>query len=100
MSNDQKTDVSTETKSKRQAIIDGINKVGAFLKIPLLKILNTTAFFSAIYLGLLILNGIYEFHFDLSAVKDFYLLLLGKQTADHGINSIFNSNKGEMPDVK
>ena len=99
---EQKT-VSTEvadtaTEDKRSKIISAINKVGAYLKIPLLKIINCTAFFVVVFLVAWILNGMYNnFHFDLSSLTNFYLLIVGKQTASHTIDSVFNSDRGQPP---
>lgn len=99
---EQKT-VSTEvadtaTEDKRSKIISAINKVGAYLKIPLLKIINCTAFFVVVFLVAWILNGMYNnIHFDLSSLTNFYLLIVGKQTASHTIDSVFNSDRGQQP---
>ena len=85
----------TSTRGKAIAFI---NKAGCYLKIPLLKMLNCTAFFVIIYLLGWFLNAIYaNLHFDLASLRDFYLMVIGKQSIDHGVNSIFNSNKGVMP---
>lgn len=99
---EQKT-VSTEvadtaTEDKRSKIISAIDKVGAYLKIPLLKIINCTAFFVVVFLVAWILNGMYNnIHFDLSSLTNFYLLIVGKQTASHTIDSVFNSDRGQPP---
>ena len=99
---EQKT-VSTEvadiaTEDKRSEIISVIDKVGAYLKIPLLKIINCTAFFVVVFLVAWILNGMYNnIHFDLSSLTNFYLLIVGKQTASHTIDSVFNSDRGQPP---
>jgi len=87
-----------DPNSTRGKIIAFINKAGGYLKIPLLKMLNCTAFFVIIYLLGWFLNAIYaNLHFDLASLRDFYLIVIGKQGLDHGVNSIFNSNKGVMP---
>ena len=99
---EQKT-VSTEvadtaTEDKRSKIISAIDKVGAYLKIPLLKIINCTAFFVVVFLVAWILNGMYNnIHFDLSSLTNFYLLIVGKQAANHTIDSVFNSDRGQPP---
>ena len=99
---EQKT-VSTEvadtaTEDKRSRIISAIDKVGAYLKIPLLKIINCTAFFVVVFLAAWILNGMYNnIHFDLSSLTNFYLLIVGKQAASHTIDSVFNSDRGQPP---
>ena len=99
---EQKT-VSTEvadiaTEDKRSKIISAIDKVGAYLKIPLLKIINCTAFFVVVFLVAWILNGMYNnIHFDLSSLTNFYLLIVGKQAASHTIDSVFNSGRGQPP---
>ena len=99
---EQKT-VSTEvadtaTEDKRSKIIYVIDKVGAYLKIPLLKIINCTAFFVVVFFVAWILNGMYNnIHFDLSSLTNFYLLIVGKQTASHTIDSVFNSDRGQPP---
>jgi len=36
-------------------------------------------------------------HFDLSNLTNFYMLIVGKQAAQHGIDSVFNSARGEDP---
>ena len=85
-------------EAKRQQTINTINKVGSYFKIPLLKIVNTTAFFLLLFVIALTLNAIYSnIHFDLSSIKEFYLVIVGKQTVEHGLNSIYNSDKGKMP---
>ena len=83
---------------KRAQTISTINKIGAYLKIPLLQIMNTTAFFFLLFVIALTLNAIYSnIHFDLSSIKEFYLVIVGKQTVEHGLNSVYNSDRGKMP---
>lgn len=84
--------------TKRDKVIAVINSIGGYLKIPLLKILNCTAFFIVIYLIGWCLNGLYtSLHFDLTALRDFYLMVAGKDVATHSVNSIFNSDRGKDP---
>lgn len=83
-------------ETKREKVIAMITKVGNYLKIPLLKILNCTAFFIIVYLIGWVLNGVYNtLHFDLTALRDFYLMVIGKDVATHSVNSIFNSDRGQ-----
>lgn len=75
-----------------------VNKVWAFLKNLLSNMLGCTAFFVVVYLIAWGLNAVYaNLHFDLGSLRDFYLMVIGKQTADHTVNSVFNSGKGLMP---
>ena len=84
--------------TKRDKVISVINQVGGYLKIPLLKILNCTAFFIVIYLVGWCLNAMYStIHFDLTALRDFYIMIAGKDVATHSVNSIFNSARGQDP---
>lgn len=79
---------------------DIINQIGIFLKNLLLKITDTTIFFVCVYLVGWTLNAIYpNVHFDLVSLKEFYLMIIGKDTIIHGVNSFVNSPKGEMPNV-
>ena len=83
-------------ETKREKVIAMITKVGNYLKIPLLKILNCSAFFIIVYLIGWVLNGVYNtLHFDLTALRDFYLMVIGKDVATHSVNSIFNSGFGQ-----
>lgn len=87
-----------QTTTCNEKYINIINKIGDYLKIPLMKILDCSAFFICIYLAAWYLNATNpNFHFDLTALKDFYILVIGKEAFQHGVNSMFNSNKGEMP---
>jgi len=60
-------------------------------------LLTCTSFFIAVYLVAWCGNGIYSFHFDLASLQNFYMLIVGKQLGIHGLDSIFNTIKGEMP---
>ena len=75
-----------------------MNNIWARVKPWLTEIVSCTAFFVAVYLIAWILNGIKGTHFDLSNLTNFYLLVIGKQQVQHGIDSIFNSNRGESPE--
>lgn len=90
--------VQDEVSDKREKTVSVINKVGSFLHIPLLKMVNTTGFFIAVYLAGWSINAIYSnIHFDLASLRDFYLMIIGKDVATHGVNSLLNSPKGLMP---
>jgi len=85
--------------TEKEKITKGINMVGDYLHIPLLKILNGTSFFIVIYITAWTLNSLYPtlVHFDLPELRAFYIMLIGKQTAEHTVNSIFNSAKDKYP---
>lgn len=70
-----------------------MNKIKSILK----KIGTSTAFFVVLFLIGWALNGYCNKHFDLNAVQTLYIIVTGKQIANHGINSIFNSPKGQAP---
>jgi hypothetical protein len=90
-----------DPNTPRGKIISAITKIGEYLKIPILSVLNCTAFFVVVYLTGWVLNAIYpNIHFDLTSLRDFYLMVIGKQTLEHSVNSVFNSNKGAMPFMK
>jgi len=105
-SNDELTtgqdNTSTQSnESKHGKIIDIITKIGNYLKIPLMKLLNCTAFFIIVYLIAWITNAIYNnIHFDLESLRNFYIMVIGREATVHGINSIYNSDKGQMPEQK
>jgi hypothetical protein len=75
-----------------------MNDIWTKVKPWLTEIVSCTAFFVAIYLVAWIANGIKGTHFDLSNLTNFYLMVIGKQQVQHGIDSIFNSSRGENPD--
>jgi hypothetical protein len=56
-----------------------------------------STFFILIWMIAWILNGYHGYKFDLKTLQDFYMFVLSQLNITHGINSIFNSNKGEMP---
>jgi len=74
-----------------------MNNIWIKVKPWLTKIVGCTAFFVAVYLIAWLCNGLYQMHFDLSNLTNFYMVIIGKQTAQHGIDSVFNSARGEDP---
>lgn len=70
-----------------------IEKIKPILK----KLATTSAFFIGVYFIGWCLNGILQLHFDLSSLQNFYMLILGRDVAKHGFDSVCNSPKGEMP---
>ncbi|WP_196606484.1 hypothetical protein [Pectinatus frisingensis] len=74
-----------------------MKKIWEKIKPWLIDLISCTAFFIVIYLVAWTFNGIKGTHFDLSNLSNFYLMIVGKQTAQHGIDSIFNSPKGQQP---
>ena len=56
-----------------------------------------TILLSIIYLAAWSLNGFAGMHFSCSDLITFYSVIVLKNLGQHGINSIFNSNRGEMP---
>ena len=77
-----------------------MNKIWERIKPWLINLMSCTAFFIAVYLVAWIVNGLYQMHFDLSNLTNFYMLIVGKQTAQHGIDSVFNSARGQDPNRK
>lgn len=73
------------------------NKIWEKLKPWLIDLISCTAFFIVVYLIAWILNGLYQTKFDLSNLTNFYLMVVGKQQVQHGIDSIFNSQRGQNP---
>lgn len=95
------SNVSNVEDAKRDKIIAYINKISDFIKIPLMKIINYSSFFITAYLIGWTLNAIYpNLHFDLDSLRDFYFMIIGKDTVIHSVNSVFNSDKGQMPTTK
>ena len=76
------------------------NTIWLKIKPALMEIVSCTAFFVAVYLIAWLCNGLYQMHFDLNNLTNFYMLIIGKQTAQHGIDSVFNSARGEDPNKK
>jgi predicted phage tail protein len=56
-----------------------------------------TAFFVIIYLVAWSCNAIYALKFDLGALQSMYLTVIMPMLLKHGTDSIYNSNKGDMP---
>ena len=56
-----------------------------------------TILLSIIYLAGWFLNGYLGMHFSCSDLITFYSVIILKNLGQHGINSVFNSQKGEMP---
>lgn len=74
-----------------------IDKLIEKIKPILIKMLSCTAFFICIYLIAWTANGMFGYHFDLNALQNFYMLIVGKQLGEHSINSMFNSPTGQKP---
>ncbi len=60
--------------------------------------IGVTAFFSVIYLIGWALNGVGKTHFNLGDLIIFYTTVVAKSAITHGINSVFNSPRGTMPE--
>lgn len=56
-----------------------------------------TATFTLLMLGAWYWNAVHGTKFDLRQLQDIYIWLMTQLNATHAINSIFNSQKGEMP---
>jgi hypothetical protein len=52
----------------------------------------------AIWLVAWTLNALKNTHFDLNSLRDMYIWLMTQLNATHAINSVFNSQRGNMPD--
>lgn len=76
------------------------NKIWEKVKPWLIDLISCTAFFIVVYLIAWVLNGLYSTKFDLSNLTNFYLMVVGKQQVQHGIDSIFNSQRGQTPNEK
>ena len=74
-----------------------LNNIWLKVKPWLANLAGCTAFFVLIYLIAWVVNGIYQFHFDLNSLQNFYLMVVAKQQVQHGIDSVFNSQRGEQP---
>jgi hypothetical protein len=59
-----------------------------------------TSFFIFIWLISWTLKAIKGYNFDLNALKDIYVWLMTQLNLTHGIDSVFNSPRGEMPENK
>jgi hypothetical protein len=56
-----------------------------------------TILLSIIYLVAWFFNGYLGYHFSCSDLITFYSIIVMKNLGSHTINSVFNSNRGEMP---
>lgn len=75
-----------------------MNKILAWLKQHNLTELSiATILLSIIYLAAWFLNGYLGYHFSCSDLITFYSVIVLKNLGSHTINSVFNSNRGEMP---
>ena len=59
-----------------------------------------TAIFVAIYFASWIGNGMYSTHFDLINLRDTYFFVLSQLNIAHFTNSVFNSPRSVMPNIK
>jgi len=57
-----------------------------------------TIVFLAIWLVAWTLNALKNTHFDVNSLRDMYIWLMTQLNATHAINSVFNSQRGNMPD--
>ena len=74
-----------------------LNNIWLKVKPWLANLAGCTAFFVLIFLAAWIINGIYQTRFDLASLQNFYLMVVAKQQVQHGIDSVFNSQRGELP---
>ncbi len=74
-----------------------LNNIWLKVKPWLANLAGCTAFFVLIFLAAWIINGIYQTRFDLASLQNFYLMVVAKQQVQHGIDSVFNSQRGEQP---
>lgn len=89
---------TVDPNSRYGKFLAAMNTLGKYLKVPINALFKCTGFFIFVYLVAWTLNAIYSnIHFDLSAIRDFYLMVIGKNLGEHGINSLLNSDKGQMP---
>ena len=56
-----------------------------------------TILLSIIYLAGWFCNGYLGYHFSCSDLISFYSIVILKNLGQHGINSVFNSPRGEQP---
>ena len=69
-----------------------------YIRIPLDAMFNYNGFFILIYIIGWTINGLYkDINFDLTALRDFYIMVVAKQLGEHGIDSFVNSPRGEAP---
>ena len=75
-----------------------MNKIKNWLKEHNLTELSVaTILLSIIYLVAWFFNGFAGMHFSCSDLITFYSVIILKNLGSHTINSVFNSNRGEMP---
>ncbi|MGL5271292.1 MAG: hypothetical protein ACRC7I_12370 [Selenomonadaceae bacterium] len=74
-----------------------MNNIWGKVKPWLINLISCTAFFVLIFLVAWVINGIYQTRFDLASLQNFYLMVVAKQQVQHGIDSVFNSARGEQP---
>ena len=75
-----------------------MNKIKNWIKQHNLTELSVaTILLSIIYLVAWFFNGYLGYHFSCSDLISFYSIIILKNLGQHGINSIFNSQRGEMP---
>ena len=91
-------DVPQGEQTKYDKFVAGITTLGKYIKVPLDAIFRCTGFFILVYLIAWTLNAFYSnIHFDLTAIRDFYIMVVTRNLGEHGINSLFNSDRGQMP---
>ena len=59
-----------------------------------------TILLSIVYIAGWFCNGYLGMHFSCSDLITFYSVIILKNLGAHGIDSVFNSNRGEMPNDK
>ena len=95
---EDQADAEIEQDSKYTKFVKTVTAIGKYIKVPIDALFKCTGFFIFVYLVAWILNAIYSnIHFDLGAIRDFYLMVVGKNLGEHGINSLLNSDRGAMP---
>jgi hypothetical protein len=67
------------------------------MKYQLTELSVATILLSIIYLAGWFCNGYLGMHFSCSDLISFYTVIVLKNLGQHGINSVFNSQKGEPP---
>lgn len=68
------------------------------MKYQLTELSVATILLSIIYLAGWFCNGYLGMHFSCSDLISFYTVIVLKNLGQHGINSVFNSQKGEFPE--
>ena len=67
------------------------------MKYQLTELSVATILLSIIYLVAWFFNGYLGMHFSCSDLITFYSVIVLKNLGEHGINSVFNSPRGELP---